>query len=148
MVQKSQTTTWDVPMYYKNPINNVISTTISSLVSEWIPEFWSIKGIQRAGCRATTSAWGTTDAKCQAACGILAPGVWPCRLAWREWRFGMKNLPQFCGIFVGVYTPSSKLTWLAMENSPCSMGNTSPQSGSIFQPASHVSFPEGTTCRG
>jgi len=30
------------------------------------------------GCRATTSAWGATDAKCQAACGILGPGVWPC----------------------------------------------------------------------
>ena len=34
----------------------------------------------RAGCRATTSAWGATDAKCQAACAILAPGVWPCCL--------------------------------------------------------------------
>lgn len=31
-----------------------------------------------SGCRATTSEWGATDAKCEAACGRLATGVWPC----------------------------------------------------------------------
>lgn len=31
-----------------------------------------------AGSRATTSEWGATDAKCEAACGRLATGVWPC----------------------------------------------------------------------
>ena len=51
-----------------------------------------------------------------------------CKSTWK-WMIG--------GLFLLMY-PSSKLTWLAMENSPFSIGNTS--SIRVHFPASHVSF--------
>ena len=51
-----------------------------------------------SGCRATTSEWGATDAKCQAACGRLAAGVWPC--PWDgnggQWLLETKCRPSRC----------------------------------------------------